>query len=488
MPPRLPTGLRLILLLGLIGFLAIQSQPALGQGTADRYELGRRLRAFEWEWDTSKDPALRSKASAALNKGVNAFFMFKMGEAARQIGEARFALKGPNPPSDVALWADALRLKPAARLIDTTRKELAVGVDLFFDPGKPQPARATLRLSVEGSPGSKAEAVLDALPRSVNLPLQNLASGDHTLKGELLVGSESISLGTQRLSAVEKLDERIIEVKRVMFGWPQGNKEATIDRESARSLVRLLESLAAGQTLESDFPAAQLLQTLEEQTKLADANEAYLTAERAGQFWVTMPMAQGRRQALRMFVPPQAAKDEPLPLVIALHGAGGSENMFFESYGHGSIVDLCRERGWILVAPRSSAFGGVPVVDIIKQLADIYPIDKSRVFLVGHSMGAAQAVDMVSDSPSSFAAIAALGGGGKFRFSNELKKLPFFIGVGTEDFLRESATELVDNLKKEDVTNVLNREYKGIEHLGIVQVALPDVFQFFDQQIKKEKP
>ena len=63
--------------------------------------------------------------------------------------------------------------------------------------------------------------------------------------------------------------------------------------------------------------------------------------------------------------PRGAAKGKPLPLVIALHGAGGSENMFFDAYGNGKIVDLCRKRGWLLVAPRLSFFGlGMPVDSI----------------------------------------------------------------------------------------------------------------------------
>lgn len=158
--------------------------------------------------------------------------------------------------------------------------------------------------------------------------------------------------------------------------------------------------------------------------------------------------------------------------------------MFFESYGHGAIVDLCKERGWLLVAPRSGFFGNTPIHELIDDLAKIYPIDPKRVMLVGHSMGAAQAVAASQAAPSRFAAVAALGGGGAVRAVADLDKVPFFVGVGSDDFARDGAKKLAESLNRAKVANVDFREYTHVEHLAIVQVALPDVFRFFDQNIK----
>jgi predicted peptidase len=199
---------------------------------------------------------------------------------------------------------------------------------------------------------------------------------------------------------------------------------------------------------------------------------------------VTVVTKSGRQVATRIFVPEAAAKGEPLPIVVALHGAGGSENMFFESYGHGAIVERCRERGWLLVAPRSSAFVGAPVSEVVEALAQLYPVDLKRVMLVGHSMGAGQAVAAASRDPRAYAAVAALGGGGSFRPWPTLKPLPFFVGIGSEDFSLRAAKDLAENLKKADVATVTYREYPTIEHLMIVQVALPDVFRFFDENAR----
>jgi len=252
--------------------------------------------------------------------------------------------------------------------------------------------------------------------------------------------------------------------------------------------LRMLESLAAKVTLESDFPANRMLAELEAQTQAADQSNAYLGEDRPGQFWVTLPTRSGRKVAARVFVPEAAAQGDPLPIVVALHGAGGSENMFFESYGHGAIVDRCRERGWLLVAPRSTAFGGSPVAEIVEELAKLYPVDRQRVMVVGHSMGAGQAVSVASSDPDRYAAVAALGGGGSVKSGPGLKSLPFFVGIGSEDFAARASKDLADTLRRAGLTNVIFREYPGIEHLAIVQVALPDVFRFFDEAAKSKKP
>jgi alpha-beta hydrolase superfamily lysophospholipase len=67
------------------------------------------------------------------------------------------------------------------------------------------------------------------------------------------------------------------------------------------------------------------------------------------------------------------------------------------------------------------------------------------------------------------------------RKSDNLKTLPFLVGVGAEDFAVRSARGLRDGLQRAEVARVEYKEYPAIEHLLIVQVALKEVFAFFDQ-------
>ena len=463
----------------LLPILAIEPSSAFAQ--FERYELGRRLRVIEVEWDRVTDAHAKARATESLKSAVNAFFSFRMGDAGQSISQARFALKDKTGPSPEERWADSLCLKPEARLIDSTHPSLPVVLAVFFPTKAKKPENSRIRLVLGGSADVGIEAPITTLPMTVSLPLKSLAAGDHVLTAEIISGNAILANLSQTISLVDGLADRLNALRKTVGGWPSDTAKTTLDRESARSQLRMLESLAAKQTLESDFPANRILLNLEAQTLAAERSEPYLGKDRAGQAWVTVVTRTGRRVATRVFVPEAAAKGGPTPIVIALHGAGGSENMFFESYGHGAIVDRCRERGWLLVATRSNAFAGPPITQVVDELAKVYPVDKKRVMLVGHSMGAIHALASASNDPDRFAAVAALGGGGPIRPGAKLKSLPFFVGIGSEDFALSGSKKLVENLKIAEVATLTFREYPDIEHLSIVQVALSDVFEFFDK-------
>jgi len=475
---------RKLLPFAMVSLIALSREPSLASAQFERYELGRRVREFEVEWDRVPDPTARAKASQSLKVAVNSFFSFRLGEAGRAISEARFALRGAASPTEGERWADSLCLKPDSRLIDAGTTSMPVTITSFYPTDAKMPVGSTIRLRLDDSPGSRVEAPVGPLPMTLTLPIVGLEAGDHALIGEIRLGEMVLMRASMTLSMAGELDDRILALGKMVMGWPDDPDSMTTDRESVRGQLRRLESLAAKIPLESDFPAHRILTSVEEQAQLADQSEPYLGKDRTGQFWATIVTASGNRVAVRLFIPEAAAKGTPLPLVVALHGAGGSENMFFESYGHGAIVDRCRERGWLLVAPRSTAFGGTPVAEVVDALAKIYPLDLARVMLVGHSMGAGQAVAVASREPARYAAVAALGGGGSVRPGPGLKRLPMFVGVGSEDFAVKGAKDLAEALRKAEVATVVDREYPGTEHLAIVQVALPDVFKFFDERVR----
>jgi predicted esterase len=187
-------------------------------------------------------------------------------------------------------------------------------------------------------------------------------------------------------------------------------------------------------------------------------------------------------------VPKGLDPKNPVPIVVALHGAGGSENLFFEGYGDGQIVKLSEKRGWLLIAPRSGLSlvgGGPPVGEIVDELAKRYPIDPKKVFVVGHSMGAMQTIDAAQRYPGKFAGIAAFGGGGLVRKPDAFATLPTFIGVGDQDFALGGARNLKKSLESAQAKAVVYKEYEGLEHLLICREALPDAFKMFDGLFKK---
>jgi len=205
------------------------------------------------------------------------------------------------------------------------------------------------------------------------------------------------------------------------------------------------------------------------------------------QFWFHLANDEGN-QVVRMFVPTRTDGDsgngtKTYPVVFALHGAGGSENMFFETYGAGRLIELANEKQWIVVAPRQNILAGklgLNVAQILDELSSFVPVDRNRVAIVGHSMGAAQTIAQACSHPDAIQAVVAMGGGGRVVRSEALTKVPFFVAAGSRDFGRPGATALAEQLRQAEC-EVVYRDYDNVEHMVIVQAALDDATNFIEK-------
>lgn len=440
--------------------------PTLVLAQAERYELGRRLKRFETEWDKQTDPVVRQRAASMIPEITPMFFSLRFGDAGKTLDQARWALAGRGVPTPVQLWAESLYAIPEKTLY-TTEKEVVVAVRPFYTIKIDTPANvsATLRWN-EDSP---VDVPLSKFPvkRKFKFPddsRQGVARIQFTVKIDGVVVSDS----HQPIAYAADLAADLVRFREFSKRTP-----VTIETATIQDRIELLEELADGTIPETDLPGLALL----EEARTIERSTTYFTADRPGEFWMSIPLEKRKTQPLRVRVPKGLDAKKPVPVVLALHGAGGSENLFFEGYGAGYIVKECDKRGWLLVASRSGiSFGsGPPVQAILDQLGGRYPIDRSKIFIVGHSMGAAQTVAICQQFPKVFASGAALGGGGRANAS-QFPKIPFFIGVGDKDFALSGAKALAKSLP--DATY---KEYPGLEHLLIVREALPDVFAIWDR-------
>lgn len=441
--------------------LAVLLLPAVGPAQVERYELGRRLKRFEAEWERQTDPAARKRALAILPKASTQFLSLNLTAAARTVDDAYWALKAAEPPAAGVRWLDALCLAPTKRLYDGV-EPMAVEVRQLYDVPGERPADAVATVS-------DRVVRLDRLPRSVGL--SRGPDGGHA-------GPDKDTYLPVQFRTGGGVDVWRVVYLSVYTDWspPARPTGDTLEAATARADIYLLTGLTRGDVPETDLPAVRLARRLHD---LA-SGKPYFTPDRAGDHTLSVPTGKDSATPCRLFVPEGLSADKPVPLVVALHGAGGSENMFFESYGAGHIVKECQKRGWLLVSPRSGLLGTPPVAAIVEKLRDRYPIDPKRVFLVGHSMGAGQAIDLVQRHPGTFAAVANLGGGGRVRDKERFATLPVYVGVGTADFALKSSRSLVKALADAGATKVTAKEYPDLEHLVIVREALPDVFGLFD--------
>jgi predicted esterase len=448
-------------------------QPALAQ--AERYELGRRLTAFEAAWERVPDPAARERALADLPQVTTQFFSFRFGDAGRALDLAAHALASETPPATEVRWLRSLFANPESRLLDGHAKELSVEVKPFYPTDGPVPKGLTVRLRV--GTGEVAVATPEKFPVALKVPLPPLAGrgADDELELTAVAGGRTVRSAVL-VSRVAGRNGRVADLQKALAARP---KFETIEEATVRDRGRQLADLAEGAVPETNVPAARLLAEAE---AMLDG-KPFFTPQKAGQFWLSVPLGDRKTAPLRVFVPKGLDAGKPVPVVFALHGAGGSENLFFEGYGAGRIVAECETRGWFLVATRSGlGFNAAPPVpEVFGRLAKRYPLDPKRVFVVGHSMGAGQAVQLVQKHPNFFAAAAALGGGGAVREKAAFATLPVFVGVGDKDFALAGARSLNKALTAAGAANATYKEYPGLEHLVIVREALPDAFAVFDK-------
>ena len=460
--------------------MAGQAAAAQQNTAGQRFELGQRLRAVEAAWDAQTDAAARKRASFLLKSAVAKFFGAQPGDAARALDNARFMLQtGDTTPAK--LWAESLYLKPESRLFDTAGASLPFTLERLYPVPSALPEGAQLRVELgvaNRKPLPLWQGEVKDIPHNAAITLRAIPEGDYLLHTAITVQGQVLAVSDQTVSFVARLTPRLAQLKKDADDMP-----AATDGKTAQFLAQLVEKLAHKETLETNFPAARLLRQAEGVVAAAKQKRSALGGGRAGQFWLSLWLDEQDALPTRIAVPEAAKAGGPLPLVIALHGAGGSENLFFDGYGRGAVAKLALQRGWLIAAPRNIVSDAARLQLFIEALAKLYPIDRNKIFLVGHSMGAMQAVALASNMPDKLAGLALLGGGECARgYDNEaLKKLPFFIGIGGEDFALGAAKTLKAGLDQIGIERVDYREYDDVEHLAIVQVALPDVFAFFDE-------
>ena len=125
---------------------------------------------------------------------------------------------------------------------------------------------------------------------------------------------------------------------------------------------------------------------------------------------------------------PEAVKKEgkPVPLVVCMHGRGGSAESFFDLSGMSCVAE---ERGFILLIPEASisqqkkngiqnlllwngAYQGKEIDDtrfVLKMIDDVksrYAIDEERIYACGQSSGGMMTSELALRAPQVFAAVS----------------------------------------------------------------------------------
>ena len=121
----------------------------------------------------------------------------------------------------------------------------------------------------------------------------------------------------------------------------------------------------------------------------------------------------GSEQLAFALIPDSLADDEPRPLLVLAHHAWG--NRHSQSYYYPEI----EKRGWMLVVPElhgkhtdgrfslSAIEAQHDLIDALDYMQANYPVDESRIYLAGRSMGGMLSAVTAAKYPGRFAAVVA---------------------------------------------------------------------------------
>jgi predicted esterase len=484
-PSRLALGAALAVL------AAVPTLAQQGQLASDveldwlRYELGRRMRAFE-RANAEAGAEARARALPQLESAVARFFQVDFQRAASAIDAARRALESAEASEDLArAWADGLALVPQRRCVEPGDGALDLVLDVFGDEPGPERPEGELRLRAEllhsdGTRCGELVAPIGELPATFRLEFQGLAEGDGALQCAIELDGRELSRSEQALSAVRDGVKRLSATFAV--STRTSASDLALEASSLRGLYSLARPVLEGHACETDLPVGRVIEEAEQMAASLERGERWLDASRTGEHWLRLPLESGV-QHVRLLVPARASTDDMRPLVVALHGAGGSENLFFDGYGDGLAVRLAVERGWYFVAPRAGLLEAPDVAALVETLAQRLPVDRAKVLVIGHSLGADHGLQVLARG-TPCAAAALLSGGWLAQATPAMQPVPFWLGAGERDFGLLPTRQLAESLRASGVERVELHEIPAVEHMTVVQVALPAVFAFFDSVLE----
>ena len=231
-----------------------------------------------------------------------------------------------------------------------------------------------------------------------------------------------------------------------------------------------------------------------------------------------------------LFVSSKVRRDEPSPVVVALHGLCGTHTSLLR----GNTLDLAEDGGYILVGPmgyNQRGWYGVPqgtrrpppapnanatpparrpgfcgdgedppnlralseqdVLNVLELVRTEFDVDDRRTYLMGHSMGGAGTFHLGVKYPEKWAALAAIA---PAAFSIEpesiatIPDMPVMVVHGDMDTAVPVSLSRtwVDVMKQSDMTHEYVEIANG-DHGNVIGIGMPDIFAFFAEHAKPRR-
>lgn len=196
------------------------------------------------------------------------------------------------------------------------------------------------------------------------------------------------------------------------------------------------------------------------------------------------------------------------PLIVALHGYGSNPAQIV---GYPGLIRRAEKRGYIIVAPmgynkkgwygsrgQKGGYGSNPrnlgelsekdVLNVLKITQDEFKIDPQRIYIYGHSMGGGGSIHLAIKYPEKWAAVAPMAPAMPWGLKDleRAKSIPFFVVHGDNDKVLpiRNTRKFIERLKGLEMKHEY-REVKNGDHVSVAWKYLDEIFDFFDEHVKK---
>jgi len=160
------------------------------------------------------------------------------------------------------------------------------------------------------------------------------------------------------------------------------------------------------------------------------------------------------------YVPNSTGDSAKLPLMLFLHGAGerGDDLTVVKKHGPPKLIEQGKELPFVVLSPQCAKgkyWAMRDNLDMLRRLishtqAEL-PIDESRIYCTGLSMGGYGTWAMGAKYPDLFAALIPVCGGGNIEHAKALAQTPIWAFHGSDDRVVPPirSQEMVDAIKEE---------------------------------------
>jgi predicted esterase len=488
-----------ILFTGLMAPALPQSLPNLA---LTRLSYTVRKRTVNPQGDMKiKIDALDTQLAEATRSG-------NLGEVRRLLAKGMVLLAG-NEWTDALDYEHSLTLRADRAFVDTAHP-FTVRVEQIYAPSlvldHAVTAHASIRKAPAGRGGGQPEMVKDLgafedvsrdlreSPYRMELDMDSVPDGVYQVRVEVMDGQKSLGTASLRFVARRELDPALSRLE----------TDAKTAPESLRAdvlyPVEFVHNVNRGRYDIGAFDINKEIATA--QATLADAKSGKNPfAGRTGDFKRHYFLTEAAEiMPYRLYIPPNYDGSRAFPLVVALHGLGGTEDsMFGANY---QVIPEAEKRGYIIAAPlgyridggygrnmgpgnKRSEFSELDVMHVLELVRKDYKVDNQRIYLMGHSMGGIGTWALGAKYPQIWASLAPISGVADPRTVEIMRHIPEVVVHGDADNTVPvgGSRAMVAEMKKLGV-DVKYIEVPGGSHTSVPGPNMSAIFDFFDTHKK----